>query len=183
MKRKIFSTLALAALATSVLFTSCKKEDPATPVTTPNVMAKTAKIVGYVLMQDDLTATKPTYSSPKNADFKMIVTVPYSDLISGDVSGKVWSTTSVDEYIPSTGKFTVTVPVGFGETNVSLTLNDFTGTRTNRNNEGTKIDENVIWQWGAAKTVKVIVNGQTKYMDGSNILTAKVITVSGDPVK
>ncbi len=168
--------------AMSLGFMACSQEtDPAQPVNVPDFMQQTATVTGYVVMNEDLVASKQTWSSPKSSDFKMIVSVPYSDLISGDVSGRMWSTTNVT-YTPGSGKFSAVVPVGFAGSDVTITLNDFTGTQRQYDPVNDKnVDVNVIWKWGADRHVDVKANGQVVYLDEEPvILTALPIKTGGD---
>lgn len=176
MRKNLFSWMAFVALVVSLSFTSCSKEDTAKPVNEPDFMAHTATIVGYVEMNRDLTVTPVVYSFPKQDEFKMFVTIPYSYLIKGDATGRVWTTTDVN-YDPQKGKFTITVPFGFAGSKVSFSMNDFAGTQK-RTESGVVVDKTVIWKWGAVRQADVTWEGQTVYLSETPIyLTAVPYTL------
>jgi hypothetical protein len=166
MKKRFLHIVAFFALAAGLSLTSCSKEDPAESI--PNEpasvsMEKTATITGYVVTIDDISVTTPVYSAPSAANFKMYVSIPYTDLMGSNYQGLVteWTTTDV-AYDASTGKYTVTVPVGFSGSNVTLTLASYAGTQKELDGTAT-VTANGIWEAPSPFQVTVNENGEVFY--------------------
>ena len=167
MKKRFLHIVAFFALAAGLSLTSCSKEDPAEAI--PNEPAsvdtgRTATITGYVVMQDDISVAQPVFSAPAAANFKMTVSIPYTDLMGANYRGVVanWTTTNVD-YNASNGKFTATVPVGLNKSTVTLTLASFVGTQK-QDVAGNTVTKNGIWVAPASFSATVTKDGEVHFV-------------------
>ena len=171
MKKQLFSILAMAVLALGL--TSCAKDDPATVVEIDHT--RTATVQGKILVNTDETITPARWSAPSSVNF--IATLPYSSLHSG-ASGTYVIPQENISYNSSTGEFTITAPVGYNGSAVTVKFEDFKG-EVRKNVGGNQTNVKVIWKTKTASAVTVHpgetnnltywkLNGSTDYTVDTN---------------
>ena len=122
MKKQLFSILAVAA--TLILgFSSCSKDDPATPINLDKTT--TAYVKGYLSYQPDLTASVLN-AYPSSSDVVLSATVEYSSLSGLASAGSFEVPTAYDQ---STGMYTIEVPASTNATGVKIIFSGFSGTQ------------------------------------------------------
>ncbi len=161
--KKVFNFFAMAAVVLSLGLSGCAKEDPAEPLDVD--LNRTAVLKGTILINADIAKTRADQklSAPSITKDAFIVTLSYSDLNSGATGTYILPKDKI-EY-KSTGEFTITAPVGVGETTITVKVSDFTGT-LKKTVSGTDKTIDVIWKGSDyAKGSLKVVPGQTSYFD------------------
>jgi len=124
--KKVFNFFVSAAIGLStVVFSSCEaKEDPAKPVEVN--MAKTATINGRLLCNVDRTLAEQRLTAPPTTSVDLGASIEYHFIRSGLLGTYVIDNIT---YNPTTGDFTIVVPVGNDGGTVNIWLSPFTGTQ------------------------------------------------------